>query len=131
LVRYFPDTSALIDAGKLVQPVASTFQSWMDSNEEIGVCAVQLAEFFSGVEPSKRHVANLFLNSLDFWPISDRAARNAGVMRYDLARRGVQVSLPDALIAAVALENSAVIVTSNVRHFEMLDVELLDPRYHL
>jgi predicted nucleic acid-binding protein len=52
-------------------------------------------------------------------------ARRAGKYRYDLARRGVQISATDALIAAVARDRAAVLVTRNVRDFPMADIHVL------
>jgi len=45
------------------------------------------------------------------------AAMQSGEHRYDLARQGIHISTPDALIAATARAHGAVIITDNTRHF--------------
>jgi predicted nucleic acid-binding protein len=45
--------------------------------------------------------------------VADQADR----LIYNLARTGVQLSLPDALIAAMALEHDLTLVTTSARHF--------------
>ena len=55
-------------------------------------------------------------------PISHVAERE-GVSRkfiYEQAQKGRQVSFPDALITATALEHDLTLVTTNVRHFVSL-----------
>jgi predicted nucleic acid-binding protein len=59
--------------------------------------------------------------------IADRAGR----MIYNYARQGFQVSFPDALIAATALEHGLTLVTTNVKHFTMLGEQLSDLSGHL
>jgi len=39
--------------------------------------------------------------------------------------KGFQVSLPDALIAATALEHDLILVTANVKHFSTLGKQLI------
>lgn len=52
----------------------------------------------------------------------------AGMDWYDLARRGIQVSTQDALIAAVARARDAAIITDNVRDFPQGDVPAISLR---
>jgi predicted nucleic acid-binding protein len=124
MTRYLLDTSVLIDALRKREPAFSQVRQWIVGGEELGVCAVQIAEFMPGVHPQRRVAEYRFLTALRWWDVTQNAAAHAGFYRYDFARQGVQIDTPDALIAAVAREWSAVLVTGNVRDFPMTDIRV-------
>ncbi len=67
-----------------------------------------------------------FFNKYQVLPLDGPASKRAASMRAKLVRKGVDVEDMDVLIAAVALENKASVVTRNKKHFqriEGLDVE--------
>jgi len=47
----------------------------------------------------------------------------AGIYRYEFARRGISLSVTDTLVAAIAKANDAIIVTANIRHYPMKDIQ--------
>ena len=57
-----------------------------------------------------------------YWDISRETAVRAGAYRYIYARQGVAISAQDAIIAAVAVEIGATVLTANPKHFPMLEV---------
>lgn len=61
---------------------------------------------------------------LDF---DSAAAASAARLAADRQRRGRPVDLRDTLIAGIALARRATIATRNTRHFESLDVPVVDP----
>ena len=92
------------------------------------MCAVNVAEFFAGVPPVDRPYWTAVLSTLTYWAISPAVARRAGELRYDFARQGhtlAAVSATDTLIAAVALEEGATLVTGNPRHYPLQGIRLL------
>jgi predicted nucleic acid-binding protein len=48
----------------------------------------------------------------------------AGRYRSEFRRRGITLPATDALIAAVAFERQATVITANVRHFPMDDIRI-------
>lgn len=67
-----------------------------------------------------------FFGRYSVLPLDHRASRRAALIRAKLMRKGADVDDMDVLIAAIALENEASIVTRNKEHFkriEGLDVE--------
>lgn len=64
------------------------------------------------------------LDSLAAIEVNEIVADRAGRLIYQYARRGIQLALPDALIAATALEHDLPLVTTNARHFPMLELRL-------
>lgn len=128
MTRYLLDTTALIDFSKGREPARSRLLRMIQTGDEVGVCAINVAEFYAGVPPEKRALWDAFVDALGYWEISRAAARQAGCFRYDFARRGQVLSTTDALVAAVAQERGAVIVTSNVKDYPMPEVQLLSLR---
>ena len=122
--RYLLDTTALIDFSKGREPAYSLVRRFIDNGDEVGVSPINVAEFYSGLAPTQWDVWDEFFEPLILWPISLGAARKAGRFRYDFAREGVSLSTTDTLVAAVALEHRAVIVTSNVKDYPMDEVVL-------
>lgn len=127
MVRYLVDTDILIDFSRLLEPVRSRIREMVVAKDELGVCAVQLAEFYAGERRGKRPQFDAFLAGIPCWEITPEAAMRAGEYRYDMARRGRAIDTPDALNAAVAWSKQAVILTRNVKDYPMPDVRILVP----
>jgi tRNA(fMet)-specific endonuclease VapC len=123
--RYLLDTTALIDFSKGREPAFSLIGRFFQNGDEVGVSPVNVTEFYSGLAPSAWDVWDEFFEPLQLWPISLEAAKKAGRFRYDFARQGISLSTTDTLVAAVALEQRAIIVTSNVKDYPMDEVTLL------
>ena len=60
-------------------------------------------------------------------PFDEDAARAAGRISAERRRLGRTVEIRDAQIAGIAAARRAAIATRNVRHFEGLGIELIDP----
>ncbi|HYU18187.1 MAG TPA: type II toxin-antitoxin system VapC family toxin [Chloroflexota bacterium] len=127
-MRYLLDTTALIDYSKGREPAQTRILALIETGEEVGVCAVNVAEFYAGLAPSTHQVWDQFIESLSYWHIGREAAARAGQERYELARRGQTISLADALVGAAAREYDATLITSNVRDYPMPDLRLLSIR---
>ena len=54
-----------------------------------------------------------------YWEVSQSAARMAGIFRNEFGRQGTSITTTDALVAAVAQEQNATVVTSNVSDYPM------------
>ena len=65
------------------------------------------------------------LDALRSLAVGPSVADRAGRLIYEYAREGIQFSVPDALIAATAIEHELTLVTTNPGHFPIpeLDVE--------
>jgi predicted nucleic acid-binding protein len=60
---------------------------------------------------------------LEYYEVTWEIARLAGVLKRDYSRRGITLALADATIAAVALTHRLTLITDNVRHYPMRDLQ--------
>jgi hypothetical protein len=124
-MRLLLDTTVLIDAARGTEPARSWLQDELWRPNVIGVCPVNITEFFAGLRPDERLRWDAFVGELAYWGITRRIAVQAGVYQFDYARRGHQIQLGDALVAATAVVVGAIIVTDNVKDFPMPEVTIL------
>ena len=122
--RVLLDTSVLIDISADIEPAATSVRRILASGTQGCICAVILAEFFAGVHPQDRPRWERYFERLRFLPATTNTGIVAGRYRYDLQRRGLTLATADALIAAVAREYGAILLTETPRHFPMDDIEV-------
>lgn len=123
--RYLLDATVLIDISKEIEPISSSVRDWLSESADVGVCGVVVTEFFAGLRPDQRLRWQSFVERLDFWEVTPQMAMQAGVYRYTFARRGTALSTTDALIAAIAVNVGATLVTGNVKDFPMTELVLM------
>ncbi|MEJ7788269.1 MAG: type II toxin-antitoxin system VapC family toxin [Thermoleophilaceae bacterium] len=83
--------------------------------DRLAYSVVTRAELLSGREADRAGI-DLLLAPFSEHPVDRATAERAG-----LVRRTTQLALPDALIAATALERGLELMTRNVGHFERVD----------
>ena len=125
---YLIDTSTLIDFSKGITSVVHALTKLLKEGEEVGVCPINITEFYSGISPKEYDVWDDFFEPLTYWEISRSAAKKAGEYRYEFARKGKKLSTADTLIAAVARQYHATIITTDIKDYPMKDIRLLSLR---
>jgi len=127
MALYLLDTTALIDLSKGFEPTTSFIKQLSAAGDDLGVNPITIAEFYAGLTPRQYADWDELFASLTFCAISFDASIQAGKWRASFRARGIQLSTTDTLVAAVAAELGAIVLTSNVRHYPM-QIRLLDPR---
>lgn len=122
--RFLVDTTVLVDASHRREPVSSWLADAM-SESEVVTSAVCAAELLVGVKDAKREVTMAFLATIPALPATFDVAIVAASYRREHRLRGVTILLPDALIAATAAIDRAVLVTANVKDVPMPDPSVL------
>ncbi len=122
---YLLDTDAVIDQLRGFQPTVQLLQQLYATGGELCVCDVTIAEVYAGLDPRDRPRAEQFLDVCTYLGMSPAIAQQAGEWRYQYRRRGITLSLTDAMIAATALAHRAKVVTGNVKHYPMSGVSIV------
>jgi predicted nucleic acid-binding protein len=99
----------------------------MDEVDFLAASEVMRFELLAGMRPAEEEETEELMALLGWLPVGEEIARLAGALarRYRPSNSGIDDA--DYLIAATALHYEATLLTTNVRHFPML--EGLQPAY--
>lgn len=94
-------------------------------DEELAVTAISVGELMHGAAKSQRAAHNLarldvLLAAVTILPFDEWSARRFGQLKAQLEQAGEVISDPDLQIASIALDQGAVLVTHNQKHFSRL-----------
>lgn len=121
---YLPDTNILIDAFRNKRGRRALLSRLIGEGNSLACCDVTVAEIYSGMQPHEAAVTDAFLSALVWYHTTRSIARRAGRFRFDYARQGRTLSLPDTLIAATAIEHGLTLLTANRKDFPMPELPL-------
>ena len=126
VTKYLLDTTVLVDYMKGRRQVHDLLESLTEAGHEMGICCVNVAEVYAHLRPSEESRGEFLLSSLAYYEVTEGVARQAGRYQYDFARKGLTLGTPDAIVAATAQQEGAVLVTANVKDFSMDGLHLLE-----
>lgn len=120
---------------------SSRVVTWLAENRRhLSLSTVSIGELAYGIESLPEGARRSALHALvqrliaayasQTLPVTERAAWRYGELMARSRSRGRQMSIPDGMIAAVALENGCALATRNGRDFAELDLRLVDPWSH-
>jgi tRNA(fMet)-specific endonuclease VapC len=118
------DSSVIFDHLNSRSGRTEHLMSLLDQGHTLACCAVNITEVYAGLRPGEEPATKLFLDTLDFFPITREVARSAGSLRRKWRQKGQTLSYTDVTIAAVAIENGVALLTDNRKHFPMSEIEL-------
>jgi len=121
------DTTVAVDYLRGRPPAVELVEGLIERAEVIVASEVVRFELLAGVREHARSRLELFCSVLSWVPVDEEVARAGGELarRYRAAFAGIDD--PDYLIAATTLLLDAELLTTNVKHFPML--EDLSPAY--
>ncbi|MGC8781774.1 MAG: type II toxin-antitoxin system VapC family toxin [Anaerolineae bacterium] len=96
---------------------ATEFLLHWGARDNLHISVATRTELLAGMRPQEEALTMTLLNSLRNLPVTEAVADLAGRLIYRLARNGIQLSFPDALIAATAITHDLAIITTNAAHF--------------
>lgn len=120
-----------------LRPDANVLTWYTAHDEELALSSIVIAEISYGVERVRpdergprlgealdrlmqRHSARIF-------GFNETTALIYGRIMGAAKRQGRLMSIPDGMIAAIALEHGAPLATRNASHFQIPDLQLIDP----
>jgi len=121
LNRILLDSTVLIDIARGNTNAIDFVNSLEENNQEIAISIISSMELIIGCRSKKEIDKTLkFLQDYSTINISIPISRKAYklIIQYS---KSYGLVIPDAFIAATAITESLILVTSNVRHFEMID----------
>ncbi len=81
--------------------------------------AITAFELWAGSDTTHQQTAvESLLAALTILPLDVSCARRAGEIRRDLDRAGRTIGMADSLIAGIAVEKDAILITRNRKHYE-------------
>ncbi len=116
---FLPDSNILVDALNAKRGRSELLRDLLSKGHRLACCPITVAEVYSGMRSHEAAKTDQFLWALVWYDVSRDIARQAGRWRFEWARQGSTLSLPDVLIAATVLEHGLTLITDNRRHFPM------------
>ena len=92
--------------------------------ERLCCSVVSVLEVEAGMRKGEERGTAAFLDGLQDFPVDKTVARKAAHYLRQFRPKGVTLDFADCLIAATASLNDLVLVTKNVAHYPMEDVQL-------
>jgi predicted nucleic acid-binding protein len=100
----------------------------IDQGDEVAVCAITVAEIYSGLSGKRRDLWENWIMALSYWHMGFEVAAQAGRYRKLASEAGRTLSTTDSLLAALARDKNAILLTSNIKDYPMKDVRVLSLR---
>lgn len=121
-MRYLLDTTFAIDVLRSYQAAVSRFEQLFSGGDDAYVTEVIVCELATGARPEDEPGLWAFIRAVEFVQPGPEVAAVAGRWRGQARRRGITISVPDALIVATADALEATVITRNSRDFDLLPV---------
>jgi tRNA(fMet)-specific endonuclease VapC len=97
----------------------------LDQEGRAATTSINAFELYYGANKSQQKEQNLketkkLLVKLEIFPLDHDAVQKAAEIAVQLAEKGQPIDYRDAMIAAVAMQNDAVLLTRNAFHFQRI-----------
>lgn len=118
------DTTVIIDVITGRRGRVQMLDGLLEQRNLLACCSINITEVYAGMRPHEASLTDGFLRSLKFYEVTWDIARRAGELKYEWAKKGRIIALPDITIAAVALANSLTLITDNRKDFPMPEIQI-------
>jgi len=122
MTRYLLDTSFIVDHLRGEPAAIARLRALVEKGDVPYVNDVVTAEAWAGAPEGDDPDLTALLRFVEFIQAGPEHARSAGRWRVEARLRGRTLSLADALIGASADDSHAIVLTRNVRDFELMPI---------
>jgi predicted nucleic acid-binding protein len=123
-MRLLLDTSVLIDILRRRKQRREFVAELLRAGHVLATSLLNVAEIYAGMRPSEQVEADELFANLQLYAPSAHSARMAGEMKNAWSKKGRTLTLADAIIAAVAIEQGCQLLTDNHKDFPMREIQL-------
>jgi predicted nucleic acid-binding protein len=115
------DTTIAVDHLRGLPAATQLLSGLISDGESLVASEITRFELLAGVRKSELEALETFFSSLVWAPIDEEISRAAGTLSHHLRRRHSGIDDADYLIAATATVLDADLLTTNLRHFPMIE----------
>lgn len=116
---FIADSDVLID---FLRGRGAAARVALELEQGLATTAISAFELWAGARGGRQERAvEELLAALDVLPLDATSSRRAARVRRALEAQGTTIGMADSLIAGIALERRAVLLTRNVRHFARVE----------
>src|SRR4051812_26442118 len=111
-MKYLLDSDTLIDYIQDRGNARPRITTMIEQDDEVAVCAITVAEVYTGLSEKRRDIWESWILALSYWHIGYAVAVQAGTYRKTASEAGRTLAVTDSLLAALAREKGAILLTS-------------------
>ncbi|SRR5882724_4049102 len=121
---YLLDTTVIIDTINGKRHRDRLLKEIVQQGHLLACCAINITEVYAGMRSHEENQTSELLHSLQYYPIIWPVARLAGLLKRDYSRKGATLATTDVTIAAVAIYHRLTLITDNLKHYPMKELDL-------
>ena len=99
----------------------------LKNNASFSISTITIAEIYKNIYPSEIMKTENLINEFQVCEVTIPIAKQAGLYWQQYIKQIRSLSLTDCLIAGTANVNNLILVSLNVKHFPMNDIQVVRP----
>jgi len=123
-MEFLLDTSVLIDTLRFRNERKELLGRLVEEGHRLTTTALNIVELYAGIRSGEETRTALLLDSLECHDLDAESGKQAGLLKNVWAKKGKTISLPDAIVAAIAIERGCTLMTDNRKDFPMPELSL-------
>lgn len=123
-MRLLLDSSVLIDVLRGQKARRELLARLVSDGHNLSTTVVNVAEIYMGIRSSEEPRVQSLFALLECYPLDAETAKRAGMLKNMWGKKGIAISLPDAIVAAIAIDRDCILATDNRKDFPMPELNL-------